>query len=166
MENSKYKIQNYNNQKLYNDIIKQLEQQLSDETYQRIKNSKMHLGIFSQPFLTLMLDGKKTIESRFSKNKIAPFDKISKYDIVIVKESSKKIVALFTVKEVLQFTMKDTSVHSLKEKYNNEILADNQFWNNKEKTSNYATLIKIGELIKLKPFPINKVGMQSWIVLN
>lgn len=62
--------------------------------------------------------------------------------------------------------MKDTSVHSLKEKYNNEILADNQFWNNKEKTSNYATLIKIGELIKLKPFPINKVGMQSWIVLN
>lgn len=166
MENSKYKIQNYNNQKLYNDIIKQLEQQVSDATYQKIENSKMHLGIFSQPFLTLMLDGKKTIESRFSKNKIAPFDKISKYDIVIVKESSKKIVALFTVKEVLQFTMKDTSVHSLKEKYNNEILADNQFWNNKEKTSNYATLIKIGELIKLKPFVINKVGMQSWIVLN
>lgn len=162
MDNTK----KYNNSKLYNDILEELKQQLNDATYQRIKNSKMHLGIFSQPFLKLMLDGKKTIDSRFSKNKIAPFDKISKYDVVIVKESSKKIVALFTVKEVLQFTMKDTSLQSLKEKYNSKILADNEFWNNKEKTSNYATLIKIEELIKLKPFAINKVGMQSWIVLN
>ena len=50
--------------------------------------------------------------------------------------------------------------------YNNEILADNQFWSKKEKTSNYATLIKIDKLIKLTPFSINKVGMQSWIILN
>jgi len=154
------------NQKLYIDIQRELEQQLDKEFYKRIKNSKMHLGIFKQPFLDLMLDGKKTIESRFSKNKIAPYGIISENDIVIVKESSKNVIALFTIKEVLQFSMKDTSVHSLKEKYNNEILADNQFWDNKEKTSNYATLIRINKLIKLKPFSINKVGMQSWIVLN
>ncbi len=154
------------NQKLYIDIQRELEQQLDNELYKRIKNSKIHLGIFKQPFLDLMLDGKKTIESRFSKNKIAPYGIISKNDIVIVKESSKNVIALFTIKEVLQFSMKDTSVHSLKEKYNNEILADNQFWDNKEKTSNYATLIRINKLIKLKPFSINKVGMQSWIVLN
>lgn len=126
----------------------------------------MHLGVFKQPLLKLMLEGKKTIESRFSKNKIAPYDKISKDDFVIVKESSKKVVAMFTIKEVLQYTMEDTSVKELKEKYNSQIVADSEFWNIKEETSNYATLIKIDEVIKLKPFSIDKTGMQSWIVLN
>lgn len=151
---------------LYNFILDELKLQLDKKSFKEIENRKMHLGVFKQPLLKLMLEGKKTIESRFSKNKIAPYDKISKDDFVIVKESSKKVVAMFTIKEVLQYTMEDTSVKELKEKYNSQIVADSEFWNIKEETSNYATLIKIDEVIKLKPFSIDKTGMQSWIVLN
>ncbi len=41
-----------------------------------------------------MLEGKKTIESRFSKNKIAPYEKIAKDDIVLVRKSKCKALPL------------------------------------------------------------------------
>lgn len=154
------------NSKLYDEIIDELKGQLDNSLFEKIKSKRLHLAIFSPVYLRYVLDGKKVIESRFSKNKIAPYDKISKDDVVVIKESSKDVVALFTIKEVLQFNTKKISVNTIKEKYNDKILADDNFWNAKEKTSNYATLIVIDKVIKLKPFKINKVGMQSWVILN
>lgn len=124
----------------------------------------MHLGIFAEPYLTYMLAGRKTIESRFSKNKIAPFEKISKDDIVIIKKSSSDVVAYFTIKNIIFINTKDMCVVKIKQKYNEYIMADEKFWNEKEKSSNYATLIEIDKVVKLNPFSINKKGMQSWIV--
>ena len=83
---------------MYDEIIENLKKQLSNNDLKKIKNKRLHLGIFSEPYLTYMLEGNKTIESRFSKNKIAPYKKISKEDIVLLKKSSGKIVGYFTIK--------------------------------------------------------------------
>lgn len=155
-----------NNVDLKNSILYELEKRLDKQTYSIIRNKKIHLGIFCEPYLTYILEGKKTIESRFSKNKIAPFEKISKDDIVIVKKSSGNVVAYFTIKNVSFINIEDISVNSIKKKYNKYIMADEKFWNEKEKTSNYATLIEIDRVIDLPPFYINKKGMQSWIAFN
>ncbi len=110
-----------------------------------------------------MLDGKKTIESRFSKNKIMPYNQITKDDIVIVKKSSGVVLGYFTIKDVLFFDLNKTSMEEMKIKYNKQLCVDETFWISK-KNSNYATLIIIDKLFKLKPFHINKKGMQTWIV--
>lgn len=149
---------------MYDEIIKNLGQQLSNQDIDKIKNKKIHLGIFSKPYLTYMLEGKKTIESRFSKNKILPYNQITKDDIVIIKKSSGNIVGYFTIKEVLFFDLNEISIDEIKEKYNKQLCVDDEFWFNKRK-SNYATLIIIDKLFKLKPFHINKKGMQTWIIL-
>lgn len=112
-----------------------------------------------------MLEGKKTIESRFSKYKIAPYNQITKDDIVIVKKSSGNVIAYFTIKEVLFLDLNTTTIDEIKIKYGNELCVDDQFWESK-KGSRYATLIKIDKIIKLKPFPINKKGLQTWIPLE
>ena len=93
---------------MYSQIIKNLEEQLSIKELTKIKNTSLHLGIFTEPYLTYMLEGKKTIESRFSKNKILPYNQISKDDIVIVKKSSGNVVAYFTIKDVLFFNLNET----------------------------------------------------------
>lgn len=98
-----------------------------------------------------MLNGQKTIESRFSKNKIAPYEKITKDDIVLVKKSGGNIVAYFTIKEVLFFDLQDYAIKNIKAKYNKELCVEDTFWENK-KDSHYATLIKIDKLVKLKHF--------------
>lgn len=146
------------------EIVDNLKLQLSNEEYQIFKNSNIHLGIFTEPYLTYMLNGQKTIESRFSKNKIAPYEKITKNDIVLVKKSGGNIVAYFTIKEVLFFDLQDYAIENIKAKYNKELCVEDTFWENK-KDSHYATLIKIDKLVKLKPFSINKKGMQTWILI-
>jgi len=149
---------------MYNEIIKNLEEQLTIEEMNFIKSKSLHLGIFSEPYLTYMLEGKKMIESRFSKNKRLPYKQISKDDIVIVKKSSGNILAYFTIKKVLFFDLSKTSIMEIKAKYNNELCVNDEFWISK-KDCNYATLIFIDKLIRLKAFHINKKGMQTWIKL-
>ena len=88
---------------MYDEIIENLEKQLPANDIDKIRNKKVHLGIFSEPYLTYILDGKKIIDSRFSKNKIAPYNQITKKDIVIVKKSGGNVLGYFTVKNVLFF---------------------------------------------------------------
>lgn len=145
------------------EIIKELEKQLSKDDMDNIKKKRIHLGVFSEPYLTYMLEGKKTIESRFSKNKIAPYNQITKDDVVIIKKSGGDVLVYFTIKDVLFFDLKTVSIKEIKSKYNKQLCVDESFWVSK-KSSNYATLIFIDKLFKLKPFHINKRGMQTWII--
>lgn len=149
---------------MYNEVLKNLEKQLTNNELEKIKNKNIHLGVFTEPYLTYMLEGKKTIESRFSKNKILPYNQINKNDIVIVKKSSGNVVAYFTIKEVIFYNLSITPISEIKAKYNEQLCVDENFWIIK-KSSNYATLIIIDNLVKLKPFHINKKGMQTWIKL-
>lgn len=150
---------------MYEEIIEKLKQQLPYEKLEEIKKHNLHLGIFTEPYLTYMLDGKKTIESRFSKNKILPYNQISKNDIVIVKKSRGNIVAYFTIKEVLFFNLSHTPINEIREKYNKQLCVNEDFWISKS-NSNYATLIIIDKINKINPFHINKKGMQTWIKLK
>ena len=103
---------------MYQEILDNLEMQLSSEEFQNITNRNIHLGVFSEPYLTKMLNGTKTIESRFSKNKISPYNKISKEDLVIIKKSSGDILAYFLIKDILFFDLSKTSIDEIKFNYN------------------------------------------------
>ena len=149
---------------MYHDIMSNLEKRLSPDEFNSIKNRRIHLGIFTEPYLTYMLEGKKTIESRFSKHKIAPYKQITKDDIVIVKKSGGNVIAYFTMKEVLCFDLSITPINEIKSKYGSALCVDQQFWESK-KDSCYATLLTIDKIRELKPFSIKKKGMQTWIVL-
>ena len=62
-----------------------------------------HIAVMVEPYLTRILEGKKTIESRFSRKKIAPHGKVHKGDVVFLKKSGGPIVGFFRVSEVLFF---------------------------------------------------------------
>ena len=113
---------------MYENIIRCLEQQLTYTELEKIKKHNIHLGIFTEPYLTYMLDGKKTIESRFSKNRILIYNQISKEYVVIVKQSSGNVLAYFTIKEVLFFDLCKVSIDEIKFKNYKQLCADDNFW--------------------------------------
>lgn len=147
------------------EILSNLELQLSKEKYEQIKVKTIHLGVFSEPCLTYMLEGKKTIESRISRKRQAPYQKISLDDVVVVKKSGGGIVAYFTIKEIQFIDLNEVDIHEIKNKYNNGLCVSDAFWEAK-KDSSYATLMFLDKLVQLEPFKINKCGMQTWVVLN
>ena len=86
---------------------------------------KKHLAIFQQPFLELILAGKKTIESRFSQKKISPYGQINVGDVVLMKKSGGNVLGEFTVKNVLEFEkISRTKLQEIKEKYSKEICSE------------------------------------------
>lgn len=150
---------------MYDEIFKNLKHQLSISEFEKIKTKSIHLAVFSEPYLSYILKGNKTIESRFSKNKIAPYNQITKDDIVIVKKSGGNIIAYFTIKEVAFFNLNVTPINTIKDKYNKQLCVNDNFWDLK-RDSNYATLIFIDKIFKLESFYINKKGIQTWIKMN
>lgn len=146
-------------------MYKSIIDNLAKEDLDFLKNKTCHLGVFAEPYLDLMMKGTKTIESRFSIKKIAPYNKIKKDDIVFIKKSSGQVLGYLTIKEVLFFDLKVTPIDYIREKYGRELCVTDEFWESKEK-SNYATLIIIDKIKRLESFRIDKKGMQTWIVLN
>lgn len=126
-------------------------------------NSKIHLALMVEPYLSLILRGEKTIESRFSSKRIIPFNNISKGDIVILKKSGGGIVAVFEV-EYAHFKKIECrkDFEEIKEKYGKELCLEEQFWERK-KDANYVSLIKISHLQEIPPIFIKKANRQSWL---
>ncbi len=122
------------------------------------KNSK-HLAIFIPPFVDLIFDGKKTIESRFSKVRCAPYRVIKEGDIVLMKKAGGLVLGEFTVARVETFNgLNEDCLKKLAEQYGKQLCdrVDENFWK-KRRDSRYATFLYVSNLIKYdKPFPYPK----------
>ncbi|MCX6753213.1 MAG: hypothetical protein NTW62_02630 [Candidatus Nomurabacteria bacterium] len=131
------------------------------------KEQKTHLAICTEPFLSLMLNGKKKVESRFSKNKIAPYEKVSKGDSVLLKRSGGGIEGFFVVQKVLFTEIKNKKdLDRLKKEYSKLICSDidSKFWQ-KRIIAKYATFIWIGK-VSIKKQIIKTTGRSGWRILK
>jgi len=54
----------------------------------------LHLAVMVEPFLSYMLEGRKTIESRFSVKRTAPFNRIHPGDVILLKKAGGPVVAI------------------------------------------------------------------------
>jgi len=132
------------------------------------KSSK-HLAIFTPPFIDLILEGKKTIESRFSKVRCAPFGVVKEGDIVIMKQSGGLVIGEFTVARVVTFNNLDKGLlEKIAKEYGKELCADadENFWE-RRKDSRYATFLYVSNLIRYeKPFPFPKKDRRGWVIIE
>jgi ASC-1-like (ASCH) protein len=126
----------------------------------------IHIAILCEPYITYVLSGKKTIESRFSRNKSLPFNRVNKNDIVILKESGGDYLGLFEVNEVKQYSFRDNDEPlTVFSEYLNELCVDSD-WIDSKKNSKYATLIFIKNVAEIKPFNVAIKNRQAWLVIN
>lgn len=132
----------------------------------REQSTTIHLAIMVQPYLSLVLEGEKTIESRYSINMIPPFNKVKKGDIVILKKSGGEVEAIFEAGETRCFHLNcKQDLFSIKEKYNDRLLIDDEFWEEK-RNAKYATLVDIDSLLQIPKFRINKTSRAGWVTLD
>lgn len=76
-----------------------------------------HIAILKQPFFDMVLSGEKTIESRWSMVKVAPYKKVSVGDKILLKETGKDVTAIANVKKVQFYEL--TPVAPIKVKRSN-----------------------------------------------
>ncbi|MBI4039393.1 hypothetical protein HY388_01035 [Candidatus Daviesbacteria bacterium] len=131
------------------------------------KKFKRHLAIFTGDTIDKILSGQKTIESRFSRQKIAPFGQVAKGDLILMKQSGGKLRGQFLVDKTIFFDHPSTQdVQLIKNKYAQEIAVDEKFWLRHEGAC-YITLIFITHptAFLVEPFKIPKKDLRGWVVL-
>lgn len=111
-----------------------------------------------------MLDGSKTIESRWYVNKIDPWNKIKAGDKVYLKESGCPVTAVCDVTKVLHFENLDPStIKNIITEYGkgiaptttqNELTA----WAKTLSNKRYCILIFVKNAIRINPIEIDKKG--------
>ncbi len=132
-----------------------------------------HLAILDKKrkILAKIISGQKTIESRWYKSRIAPWDRIKKGETIYFKESGEPVRLKATVSEALQFYLPQTNVRGLLQKYGDEIcfteknLETLAAWCSLRK---YCILIRLAQVQEIEPFEIDKKGfgmMAAWITV-
>lgn len=125
-----------------------------------------HLAIISPGAVEDIFSGKKKIEGRFSKIKIAPFLQVAAGDTVLMKLPGDKIVGQFLVDRVVYFDHPNRDeVEEIKKKYVKSLALAETFWLEHEKI-NYVTLMFIKSVNKFTVEPkIKKRDLRPWVVL-
>ena len=116
---------------------------------------------------------RKTIESRWYKNKYRPWDAIKKEDVIYFKNSGELICIKATVKKVIQYSqLNPIRIKQILSTYGRNIGIEKNDMPKFYKIlahKKYCILIFLKNPQKIKPFQINKKGfgaMASWIVIE
>jgi hypothetical protein len=125
-----------------------------------------HLVILKKPYLDAILDGRKNIESRFTKTKSYAFGKVLAGDKLFLKVSSGPVIATALVKEVKSFdNLTPKQISAIKQRYNHDILGSDEYWQSKSDCRS-GFLIWLGDVKLIKPVRINKKDWRAWVVLT
>ena|ERR1700722_19530448 len=130
------------------------------------RKNRVHLAVFVQPFLQFVLEGRKTVESRFSMHRRAPFGCVHPGDLVLIKESGGPVVAIAEVSNVWYYQLNANTRDFIRNRFGEQLCVDDpDFW--KSKVSSYfATLMQFARVEKLDPLLCSKRDRRGWVVLG
>lgn len=152
-------------------IYKNLLQHVSDDTFWHSYFSvesrhSIHLAVFVEPYLTFLMNGSKTVESRFSTNKCAPYMSVNEGDAILIKKSGGPVVGICHASYVWNYKLNRTSLGEIKRLFSSSLCIDDEdFWISK-KNSVYATLIKVDHIKSIVPFVVPKRDRRGWVVVS
>ena len=112
---------------------------------------QVHLAVMVEPYLSRVLDGSKTIESRFSRKKIAPWGRVSSGDVVVLKKSGGSFAAVFEATNATDVELSPDSMAQIRQA---------------KAECSFATLISIGHLFVFPPFSLAFRNRRSWVDLG
>jgi len=125
----------------------------------------IHLAIFAEPFLSMVLSGEKTIESRFSRNRCAPYGEIDDGDIILLKEVSGPICGLALARRIWSYDLGSESIDSIRYRFGAGICAGDEFWSSRADAL-YATLIELDAPASIAPVNCDKRDRRGWVSLR
>lgn len=125
-----------------------------------------HLAIFVEPYLQYILDGKKTVESRFSVHRIPPFGHVQRNDVLLLKRSGGPITGLCQAGEVWYYELDPRSWKHIRQEFTQMLCAqDPEFWTAREHAT-FATLISLKNVRLIDPIKYLKQDRRGWVVLT
>jgi hypothetical protein len=126
-----------------------------------------HLAILREPYLSRILMGVKTIESRFLQVRTAPYGRVAVDDRLLLKRSGGPIAATARVAKVALYdNLTPARVAALIDQYAAGLCLDDDVLDRAQR-SRYAVLIWLSDVTPIEHPPLlNKRDRRAWVVLE
>lgn len=154
--------------------IRQLRAALSADAYwsRLLSNAwdgaaaRVHLAVFVQPFLGYVLDGSKTVESRFSVNATSPYGRVTAGDLLLLKRSGGPIVGVSRAADVWQYELNRHAWQQIKRQFSQALRLDGSDFLERKANASFATLILLDHVRPIAPVLCEKRDRRGWVVLR
>jgi len=128
--------------------------------------SNYHLVILKKPYLEAILDGRKQIESRFTKTRRPAFGRVFAGDKLFLKESGGPVCAAATVEAVKNFeNLTPGQIAEIKQQYNNYVRGADEYWHSRT-NCRFGYLVWLKDVRAIEPVRISKKDWRAWVVLT
>jgi hypothetical protein len=132
----------------------------------RQTNHRVHLAVFVEPFLSYLLSGAKSVESRFSTRQCAPFRRVQADDIILLKAASGPVKGVCSVAKTWFYDLRAVPLEKLRARFAKSICAtEDDFWVAR-RNAEYATLIAVKWVRALPDFTCPKRDRRGWVILR
>jgi len=132
-----------------------------------------HIAILGSSAIKQVFSGKKTIETRFSQKRIAPFGTVSIGDIVYLKPPGEDIVGQFVVKKVIYIEgLEASDWDNIKKVYGKKLslgsLEEDDKFFKIHQNAKFATIIFISNVEQFitSPIKFTKKDLRGWVILK
>ncbi len=128
--------------------------------------SGLHLAVFVEPYLQYILEGKKTVDSRFGMRRTTPYGRVVPGDVMLLKRSSGPVIGLCRISQVWFYKLDPSSWKNLKSNFAQALCAqDPKFWEKRSEAA-YVTLMRLTSVLPIPPVPFPKQDRRGWVILR
>ncbi|MHC4694362.1 MAG: ASCH domain-containing protein [Planctomycetota bacterium] len=125
-----------------------------------------YLVILKKPYLDAILDGRKRVESRFSKSRFYTSVGVMPGDKLFLKISSGPVCGIATVETVKNFeNLTPAQMIEIKQQYNHLIGGGDEYWQ-KKADCKFGFLVWLKDVRVIDPVRIHKTDWRAWVVLT
>lgn len=127
----------------------------------------LHLAVCIEPYLSYILCGQKTIESRFGLRRSAPYGRVQDGDVVMLKQASGPVVGLCEVSVVWAYEIHTPEqMQEIRRQFSRALCAsDPEFWIERN-AAQYVTLMQVTNVRSVSPVAFPKRDQRGWVVLK
>lgn len=109
----------------------------------------MHIAVVAPPYIAMMLEGRKRVESRFTRTRREPWGRVRPGDTVYFKRPGGPLVCRVSVVRVHQYRdLTPARVDELERRWNRLVCAPGSYWRQRRR-ARYLTLVVLS-----KPRPV------------
>lgn len=136
------------------------------EALPRQTDRGVHLGVFVEPYLSFIIKGAKSVESRFSRRPCPPYKRVAPGDVILLKRSAGPIEGICEVADRWYYELDPKELRRIRREFAEAMCAtDPSFWTARQDRA-YATLMRLHHVHRVPPVRCHKTDRRGWVILN